>query len=132
MTSFFEHFVRGRLSHAWPAYASGFAMLALAAQFHAPLWVWALLVPCLAICLIQMAIRPMFGMRLTKSKLLIYNGFRETALPLCMISYVRVTKSAYVVVMQSGQEIPLPGNALPNPLHLIREITDRGIPVRSV
>ncbi len=132
MTSFFTYFQKGRLAHAWPALVAGLAMLALAAEFHAPLWVWALMIPCLSICLFQMAVRPLFGIRLTAHKLLIYNGLGESSVPLCLIKHLRVSQGSYVIVLASGQEITLPEKTLPDPLSLIRELTARDIPVRAL
>jgi len=132
MSAVFQYRVSGRTQWAWPGLGAGVVTLALAANNNAPVWIWALLLPCVAICLIQIAFRPVYGIRMSPALLEVFDGFREEALPLAQIAYLRINRGDARVVLQNGAEVALPPRALPNPLALIREMTARDIPVRQV
>jgi len=131
MSGVFQYRVLGRIQWSWPGLAAGLIMLALAAQAKAPFWIWALLLPCLGICLLQIALRPIYGIRMSPALLEVFDGFREEALPLAQIAYLRINGRDMRIVLRNGAEVTLPPRALPNPLALIREITARDIPVRQ-
>jgi len=131
MSGVFQYRVLGRTQWAWPGLAAGLIMLALAAQAGAPFWIWAVLLPCLGICLMQIALRPVYGIRMSPVQLEVFDGFREEALPLTQIAHLRINGHDARIVLRNGAEVPLPPRALPNPLSLIREMTVRDIPVRQ-
>lgn len=131
MSVIFQYRVPGRSQWAWPGLAAGLIMLALAMQSGAAFWVWALLLPCLGICLVQIALRPVYGIRMSPALLEVFDGFREEALPLAQIAYLRINGREARIVLRNGAEVVLPPRALPNPLALIGEMTARGIPVRQ-
>ena len=106
-------------------------MLGLAMRAGAPVWVWALLLPCLAICVLQAALRPVYGIRLSPALLEVFDGFHEEVLPITQVAYLQIIGAEAQVIMRSGSVIPLPPRALPNPLALIGEMTARDIPVRQ-
>lgn len=131
MNAHFHHRVLGRTQWAWPGLAAGLVMLALAVRADAPLWIWAILLPCIGICLVQIAVRPIYGIRMSPARLEVFDGFREVALPLSQIAYLGIDGPRARIVMQDGAEVALPPRALPDPLTLIREVTARDIPVRQ-
>ena len=131
MSAIFQYRVLGRTQWAWPGLGAGVIMLALAAHAAAPFWIWALLLPCIGVCLMQIALRPIYGIRMSPALLEVFDGFREEALPLAQIAHLRITGHDARIVMQSGAEVALPPRALPGPLALIREMTARDIPVRQ-
>jgi hypothetical protein len=131
MSAIFQYRVLGRSQWAWPGLAAGPIMLALAAHSAAPFWIWALLLPCLGICLMQVAFRPIYGIRMSPALLVVFDGFREEALPLAQIAYLRIHGREARIVLHNGTEVTLPPRSAPNPLALIGEMTARGIPVRQ-
>lgn len=132
MTAQYTYLVRQRSGLAWMGLASGLTMLALAADRGAPPWTWVLLTPCILICVLQIALRPSYGIGYTMRDLSIFNGFSRQRLPLAGVDHLRLTDRDAVVVMLSGDEVPLPHQVLRNSLALIRETTERGIPVRAL
>lgn len=132
MISEFNYRVHSRAMWSWPGLAAGLIMLALASHTGAPGWVWAMLLPCLAICLLQIAFRPIYGIRISPAMLEVFSGFTEYVLPLTHIAYLSISATQARIVMHSGTEISLPQRALPNSLCLIAEMTARDIPVRQI
>jgi len=61
MTGSYRYLVRERRSAAWGALAAGLVMLALLVDRGAPIWTWALIAPCIAICILQIALKPGYG-----------------------------------------------------------------------
>ena len=131
MTKRYTYLVHQRSGLAWMGLASGLAMLAMAADRAAPLWVWAMLAPCILICVLQIALRPSYGIGFTGGNLSIFNGFSRQHLPLSRVDHLRLSDAGAAIVLRSGDEVPLPHQALRNTIALIRETTDRGIPVRA-
>ncbi len=132
MSNGYTFLVHQRSGLAWMGLVSGLVMLATAAQRGAPLWVWALLAPCILICVLQIALRPSYGIGYSARNLSIFNGFSRQNLPLSRVDHLRLSDDRAVIVLRSGAEIALPQQALRNTLALIRETTDRGIPVRAL
>lgn len=132
MSKRYTYLVHQRSGLAWMGLASGLMMLVTALQRDAPLWVWALLAPCILICVLQIALRPSYGIDYSAKNLSIFNGFSRQNLPLSRVDHLRLADDRAVVVLRSGAEIPLPHQALRNTLALISETTDRGIPVRAL
>lgn len=131
MSKRYTYLVHQRSGLAWMGLCSGLMMLITALQRNAPLWVWALLAPCILICVLQIALRPSYGIGFSAKDLSIFNGFSRQNLPLSRVDHLRLSDDRAVVVLRSGAEIPLPHQVLRNTLALIRESTDRGIPVRA-
>jgi hypothetical protein len=131
MSAIFQYRVLGRTQWAWPGLAAGLIMLALATHAGAPFWIWALLLPCLGVCLMQVAFRPIYGIRMSPALLEVFDGFREEMLPLAQIAYLRINGREARIVLHNGSEMALPPRAVPNPLALIGEMTARDIPVRQ-
>ncbi len=131
MTRDFTYRVRQRSAGAWAGLGSGLVMMALALERNAPLWAWVLLTPCIVVCVLQIALRPSYGLTLTARALRIFEGYSERTLPLAGVDHLRVDDTGAYLVMRTGDEVPLPRHVLRNTLALIREVTERGIPVRS-
>lgn len=131
MSRNYTYRVRQRSAVAWAGLASGLVMLAYAIEQTAPLWAWGLLAPCIFVCVLQIALRPSYGLSLTARALCIFDGYREHTLPLSGVDHLRLDENGACLVLRSGDEVPLPRHVLRNTLALIREITERGIPVRA-
>ncbi|AHM05583.1 hypothetical protein roselon_03325 [Roseibacterium elongatum DSM 19469] len=99
-----------------------------------PGYVLLLFLPALAITFAQMVLIPTWGMRIGDTTWQIEAGHEARSVPVAQIAYLRIndrTGPAQVaVILTSGEAVPLPVEALPDPLTLIREATSRGIPVR--
>ena len=132
MSKRFSYVVRQRSAHAWAGLAAGLVMLALAADRGAPGWTWALLAPCILVCVAQIALCPGYGIRLSDRALSVLTGYGERVVPLCGIDHLRLTPTRGVVVLADGEEVPLPRQVLRDTLLVIRESTARGIPVRAL
>lgn len=132
MTGRYRYLVRKRSGPAWMGLAAGLVMLALMVDRAPPLWTWVLVGPCILVCILQIALKPGYGVGFTAGALSIFNGFSEQRLPLSRVDHLRLSDSGAVLVLRSGDMVPLPNHVMRNSLTLIREITARGIPVRSV
>lgn len=125
------YLVHQRSHLAWMGLISGATMLVLAATRGAPVWVWVLLSPCILICVLQIALRPAYGVGYTPRNLSIFNGFSRQVLPLSGVDHLRLSETHAAFVLHTGAEVPLPRQALRNTIRLIRDTTDHGIPVRA-
>lgn len=132
MTGRYRYLVRERRIAAWGALGAGLVMLALLVERGAPIWTWALIAPCIAICILQIALKPGYGIGFTPRDLAIFDGFRERRLPLSSVDHLRLDAHTATLVLRSGDEVALPCHVLRNTLPLIRETTARGIPVRAL
>ncbi|MFO7922007.1 MAG: hypothetical protein R6U99_14590 [Nioella sp.] len=132
MTGHYTKIVRERRSVAWAVLATGLVMLALLADRGAPVWTWALVAPCIAICILQIALKPGYGIGLTSRDMTIFDGFSERRLPIHRVDHLRLSKTSATLVLRSGDEVALPRHVMRNTLPLIREATARGIPVRAL
>ncbi len=118
--------------------AIAFAGLSLLTAFlwHAiPGFVLLLLIPALLICLWQMVVTPIYGMRLSRDAWHIFDGPDDRSVPTKSIAHVRIKDrdgaADCTIVTNDGEEIAVPDLAVPAPMVLIREATDRGVPVRQ-
>ncbi|MGI3184848.1 hypothetical protein [Nioella aestuarii] len=132
MSKRYTYLEHQRSGLAWMGLVSGLMMLAVAADRTAPIWVWALLTPCILICVLQIALRPSYGIDYSARSLSIFNGFSRRSLPLSRVDHLRLGADHATIVLLSGDEIMLPQQVLHNTIALIRETTDRGIPVRAL
>ncbi|QBX99748.1 hypothetical protein E2K80_02595 [Rhodophyticola sp. CCM32] len=119
--------------------ATAFAGLALLTAFlwHLiPGFVLLLLIPALAGCLWQMIVTPVYGLHLSRDVWYVYDGPDDHILPIKSIAHLRVCDhdgpARCTIVMTDGSHVGVPEQAMPAPLVLIREATDRGIPVRAL
>jgi hypothetical protein len=111
-------------------------LILLAAQLWPiiPGYVLLIFIPALLVSIAQLVITPVYRLRLSDETLRIEAGTRAQDLPMQGIAYLRVEDRAArpeaVIVLDDGSEVEMPQLALPDPLVLIREATNRGIPVR--
>lgn len=111
-------------------------LILLAAQLWPiiPGYVLLIFIPALLVSIAQLVITPVYRLRLSDESLRIEAGTRAQDLPMQGIAYLRVEDRAArpeaVIVLDDGSEVEMPQLALPDPLVLIREATNRGIPVR--
>ena len=110
---------------------------ALAALLYSiiPGYVLAFMVPALAICLWQITRVPTYGIRMTRASWFILGGYEDLEIPTSQIAYLRLVGRGAVtrmgVMLDDGTEVQLPIDCLPDPLEMIREAPNRGIPVRE-
>lgn len=101
----------------------------------APGFVLLLMVPALLMCLWQITRVPTYGIRMTRSTWSILGGTDDLKIPTAQIAYLRVVdRGAHRrigLMLDDGTEVVLPLECLPDPYDLIREATNRGIPVRQ-
>lgn len=131
MTVKTTYLVHQRSGLAWMGLAAGLTMLVLAAERAAPLWVWVMLAPCILVCVLQIALRPSYGVGYSPRNLSIFNGFTRQNLPLSRVDHLRLSDGEAAFVLRSGAEVPLPHHVLRNSIALIRDTTNHGIPVRA-
>ncbi|MBO6602791.1 MULTISPECIES: hypothetical protein [Paracoccaceae] len=136
MTGDFEYRARhGGLALSIVAFA-GLALLSAFLWQSMPGFVLLLMIPALAVCLWQMIVTPVYGLHLSRDVWHILEGPNDRHLPTASIAHLRVSDrdgtARCTIVMTDGAEIELPDLAVPSPLVLIREATNRGIPVREI
>lgn len=94
-----------------------------------------LMLPALAVCIYQLVVTPVYGLRMGRSEWTILAGERDRTVTSASIAYLRVASRGAVhratLILQNGTEIDIPVDLKQHPLALIRETTNRGIPVRS-
>jgi hypothetical protein len=95
-----------------------------------------LMIPALLVCLWQIAQMPTYGIKMTKTAWHVMGGHEDLVIPLSHIAYVRLTDAGLTrqvgIMLSDGTEVILPSEGLPDPLDMIREATERGIPVRDL
>lgn len=101
----------------------------------APGYVLLLMVPALLGCLWQVTRVPTCGISMSKTAWKISSGNDELSIPTDQIAFLKVENHGSIehvsVVLNDGTRIMLPADCLPDPYDLIREATDRNIPVRE-
>lgn len=101
-----------------------------------PGYVLLLMIPALVVCMWQVTRVPTYGIKMTRSSWSILGGEDDLVIPTAQIAYLRVvdrgTNRRIGLMLDDGTEIVLPLACLPDPLDLIREATNRGIPVREL
>ncbi len=136
MSDTFEHSSRpGSASLSVLSFVGLGALAAILWQIS-PGFVLLLMIPALAVCLWQMARVPTYGIKMTKSSWYILGGYEDLIVPTAQISYLRMVERSghrrIGLMLEDGTEIVLPTESLPDPMHLLREATARGIPVREL
>jgi len=93
-----------------------------------------LLSPCLGLCLYQMVISPVYGLRIGPREWMVLSGRKNHAIPQGDIAYLRIAAqrglSHATLILRDGREVALPLALSSDPLRLVREAIDRGVPVR--
>ncbi|WP_341861181.1 hypothetical protein [Gymnodinialimonas sp. 57CJ19] len=101
----------------------------------APGFVLLLMVPALLVCLFQVTRVPTYGIKMTRSSWRIHGGNEDIVIPTAQISHLSVINRGadrrMGLMLEDGTEIVLPLQCLPDPYDMIREATNRGIPVRE-
>lgn len=101
-----------------------------------PGYVLLLMGPSLLLCLWQVTRVPSYGIKMTRSSWSILGEGEDLVIPTAQIAYLRVVDRGanrrIGLMLDDGKEIVLPLECLPDPLDLIREATNRGIPVREL
>lgn len=101
-----------------------------------PGFVLLLMVPALVVCLWQITRVPTYGIKMTRTSWRIMGGSDDLVIPTAQIAYLRVvdrgTYRRIGLMLDDGTEIVLPLECLPDPFDMIREATNRGIPVRQL
>lgn len=111
----------------------GLILLAIHLWEVVPGFVLLIFIPALLASIAELVLTPSYGLRMTETEWQIDAGRRAQALPTSQIAFLRLDdrgKPRTSVVLSDGTEIEMPQIALPDPLTLIREATNRGIPVR--
>lgn len=119
----------------------GLSLLALAGLILLAVQLWEIIpgfvllifIPALLVSIAQLAMTPIYGVRMTDTEWQIEAGRDAQALPTSQIAYLRLDERGTprtAVVLSDGTEVEMPQIALPDPITLIREATNRGIPVR--
>lgn len=100
-----------------------------------PGYVLLLMVPALIACLWQVTRVPTYGIKMTRSSWRVLGGSDDLVIPTAQIAYLRVVDRGLNrrigLMLDDGTEVVLPLECLPDPFDLIREATNRGIPVRQ-
>lgn len=134
MTDAFEYSARSGNSLLSLATFAGLALLTAQLWGVIPGFVLLLMLPALAITFAQMIILPAWGLRINQATLQIRAGRQDISVPVSRIAYLSVEDGVrdtrVILVLDDGEYIDLPQQALPDPITLIREATSRGIPVR--
>lgn len=95
-----------------------------------------MMIPALVACLWQLTRMPVYGIKMTKYAWHVLGGGNDYVIPTAQISYLRFsdvgTTRRFGLMLTDGTEIVLPVEGLPDPMDLIREATNRGIPVRDL
>lgn len=100
-----------------------------------PGYVLLLMVPALLISLWQFTRVPTYGIKMTPDTWTVHAGADDIVIPTEQIAFLRVVDRGNTprigVMLDDGTELVLPTDCLPDPYDLIREATNRGIPVRQ-
>lgn len=124
----------GKLWLSFIAFA-GLTLLSAFIWSSAPGLVILVMVPALATCAYQMIVTPIYGLRMGRQEWVILDGKEDRAIPANDIAYLKVAGRGDItratVVLQNGAEVDIPVDLTRDPLDLIKDVTDRGIPVRT-
>jgi hypothetical protein len=112
---------------------AGLILLAVQLWDIVPGFVLLVFIPALLASIAELILTPIYGFRMSDKAWRIDAGRKAQELPTSEIAFLRVDDRDQLrtsVVLSDGSEIEMPQIALPDPLTLIREVTNRGIPVR--
>jgi hypothetical protein len=135
MTDTFEYATRSGSAGLSILSLAGLSALSVFLWQIAPGLVLLLMVPALLACLWQLMHVPTYGIRMTRSTWRVMGGVEDIVIPTAQIAYLKVIMRSenrrIGLMLDDGTEIVLPVECLPDPYDLIREATNRGIPVRE-
>ncbi|OAN71650.1 hypothetical protein A8B78_19970 [Jannaschia sp. EhC01] len=135
MTDTFEYATRPGSTGLSILSFAGLSALTVFLWQISPGYVLLLMVPALLMCLWQITRVPTYGIRMTGSTWNIMGGQDDLVIPTAQIAYLRVVERGanrrIGLMLEDGTEVVLPLECLPDPYDLIREATNRGIPVRQ-
>lgn len=135
MTDTFEHATRPGSAGLSILSFVGLSALTVFLWQISPGFVLLLMVPALLICLWQITRVPTYGIKMSDTTWSILDGANDIDIPTDRITYLRVVESGtnrrIGLMLEDGTELVLPLECLPDPYDLIREATNRGIPVRQ-
>lgn len=112
-------------------------LILLAAQLWQimPGYVLLIFIPALLVSIAQLVVTPVYRLHMSDEALRIDAGPQSRSMEMGTIAYLRLNgrgpRQEAFVVLADGSEIEMPHYALLDPLVLIREATNRGIPVRQ-
>jgi hypothetical protein len=134
MTRTFQHNTRpGSLGLSLFTLA-GLILLAAHLWESMPGYVMVVFIPALMASIAQLVVSPVYGLQISDKGWRIEADGQTLDLAACDIAYLRLqdrgARPRAVIVLSGGAEIEMPQTVLPDPLVLIREATERGIPVR--
>lgn len=134
MTRTFHHNTRpGSLGLSLFALA-GLILLAAHLWEIMPGYVMVVFIPALLASIAQLVVSPVYGLRISDAAWRIEADGQTRNLLARDIAYLRLhdrgARATAALVLSDGSEIEMPQTVLPDPLVLIREATERGIPVR--
>lgn len=135
MTDTFEHATRPGSAGLSILSLVGLSALTVFLWQISPGYVLLLMVPAMIVCLWQVTRVPTYGITMTRSSWRILGGSEDLVIPTAQIAYLRVVDRGMNrrigLMLDDGTEVVLPLECLPDPFDLIREATNRGIPVRQ-
>jgi len=136
MEKSFEYSARpGSLMLSILAFA-GLTLLAALLWNVASGYVLLLFIPALLMCLYQLVVTPIYGLRVNKTHWVILDEDGDYMIPVKDIAHLRVSEqnkaTEATLVLKNGTEVEIPLDLAPNPLDLIGAATERGIAVRTV
>lgn len=135
MTDTFEYATRSGSAALSILCFAGLSALSFFLWQIAPGFVLLLMVPALLVCLWQITRVPTYGITMTRTEWRILVGSDDLVIPTAQIAYLRVVDRGALrrigLMLDDGSEVVLPLECLPDPYDLIREATNRGIPVRQ-
>ncbi|MCU4653838.1 hypothetical protein N8I71_13415 [Roseibacterium sp. SDUM158016] len=120
----------------WLSLLALVGLILLAAQLWEimPGFVMLVFIPALLVSIAQLVMTPVYGLFMSDRSWRIEAGKEARELEVDKIAYLRLQERGprprTFVVLSDGSEVEMPQVALPDPLVLIREATNRGVPVR--
>ena len=100
-----------------------------------PGYVMVVFIPALMASIAQLVVTPVYGLQISDRSWRIEADGQTRNLAARDIAYLRLqdrgARPRATVVLTGGAEVEMPASVLPDPLVLIREATERGIPVRQ-
>ena len=99
-----------------------------------PGYVMIVFIPALMASIAQLVVSPIYALQISESAWRIEADGQTRQLAARDIAYLRLrdrgARAMATIVLANGKEIEMPESVVPDPLVLIREATERGIPVR--
>lgn len=94
-----------------------------------------LFIPALALCLYQMTLGPIYGLKIAFGHWTVMTEHGDRIVASEDIAYLRIVPAGRVahatLVLRDGNEVAIPFDLSPDPLELIQFSTECGVPVRT-